>query len=481
MKKKLFRLFSLLLCLMLLLPALALADDGETGGGETGGTGEETPGETGGDTPAADPLTMDTEHWYGAMGKTIAQGYVPTVADGHATFILPILGSTQGQVIHIEPVLSAGGPFVLGSYGIDVRRTSEKATDEKKEETTQDVFLAVLQIPLSDTRYNGVYPVTFTVTYTDVNGNAQTQTFSESVTITDGRKASSGSHSTAEKRPLLLVDACTVFPTAVQGGGSFSVTLTMQNLGDKDAKNIRVILSDEEGAMICTDTLNAQYLDLLAVDMTTQLRFNFDVARAATAGPHYLKTEITYSDKSGGSYTEEASVRVDVEQPASIGYDPVTLPQSVSGNDSFEQLVYVYNTGYTTLYNVRVELSADGLICSTAYLGNLEPQQDASKAIKVYTTMLSGTPSYGKTYGSVSILYEDEKGETHLAASMDVSTTLTEPVKVTDEEKQKQEEALARQKSFSQWWVSLLVGLAVIAILVAVIVVRRVLRELRMR
>ena len=58
---------------------------------------------------------------------------------------------------------------------------------------------------------------------------------------------------------------------------------------------------------------------------------------------------------------------------------------------------------------------------------------------------------------------------------------LLEPVKITDVEKEKLEEEAKEQETLSQWWVSLLFGIAIIAVLVAVIIVGKFSRMMKLR
>ena len=132
------------------------------------------------------------------------------------------------------------------------------------------------------------------------------------------------------------------------------------------------------------------------------------------------------------------------------------------------------------MYNVRFTLSVPGLIAATAYLGNLGPQESADKMMEVFATMLDGPEKYGTTYGMCELTYEDATGRAYWE-SMDLSMEILEPVKITDEEQEKLEEEAKEQETLSQWWVSLLFGIAIIAVLVAVIIVGKFSRMMKMR
>ena len=98
----------------------------------------------------------------------------------------------------------------------------------------------------------------------------------------------------------------------------------------------------------------------------------------------------------------------------------------------------------------------------------------------MFVTTLSGTNKYGDTWGSFELHYESEEGD-ELMLYQDLKSAISEPVKITDEEKLKQEQEQKEQQTLSQWWISLLVAIAVIVILIAVILIARFARLLRMK
>lgn len=62
-----------------------------------------------------------------------------------------------------------------------------------------------------------------------------------------------------------------------------------------------------------------------------------------------------------------------------------------------------------------------------------------------------------------------------------VKMTITEPIKITDEEKDREKQKAKEQQTLSQWWISLLVVIAIIIILIAVILIARFARILKMK
>lgn len=437
-------------------------------------------GETEPVTVAAKGLTIDNKTIYQGMEKSYSQGYVPTVAKNKATVVLPLLGDTQGQVIHVRPELSADGPYVYGNYEFDVSKTTEQALDG----SSHSVFLVRMDLPLKKTRYNDTYSIPFFITYTDTNGEERFETYEVVLTITDGKKKSTGGGGgggpAIVKKPTILITDGNVSATEITGGESFTISLSMCNVGDRDATNVRVQVLPEDGGIELAGSLNGTYIGPLAMEETADAVFTLNALKKAEAGSHIIMAEITYGDQYGGEYTEKGTFRVQVHQPAHIGFDEVRTQQELIAGTNFVQPFCVYNTGYATVYNVKCSLECDGLISSSAYLGNLEPQQSAEKTVTVYVTTLASRERYGATYGEAVFSYEDEEGTQYVETSV-VHVVIKAPELKTDEEKKAEEEKIVQQEVVSQWWISLLLGIAAIAVLISIIVVGKLTRALKMK
>ena len=555
---------------------------------------QETPEPAG---ESTDPLKIDTYWKYPGMDKSYAGGYMPIQANGSVQFIMPLLGKTQGNTIRVVPEFPSDGPFAPSNLQFDVYEKTYDVTQGKDNKTGKmDAYLIQFDAPLKSTYYNGTYTVTLHVTYKTPASDPTEQTFTMQVQITGGKTQSSGGGGgpTAVKKPVILIQNCMITPTEVSGGERASVSVSMSNVGNYDAKNIRVSLIPESNAVALRGDLNARFFDALPIKGELDADFDLIIAPGATEGDAVVSVQISYEDKYGGSYTEEGKYTINITQPkieivdceysdvvnggdgftvtltvknsgtrdaknvvvqyiseddsirytgiqdhqtieslkkgesttvtfdlralpsamegkhsfrfscsykdaadsgsyengvdypltvvqkASLGYDEVRLPESITSGESFTLPVCVYNTGFSQIFNVRCSLNCDGLISSSAFLGNLAPQESADKAMTVFVTTLSGSQKYGEAYGSIEISYEDVNGEKHFE-NQSVKMTITEPIKITDEEKEREKQKVEEQQTLSQWWISLLVAIAIIIILIAVILIARFARILKMK
>jgi hypothetical protein len=258
------------------------------------------------------------------------------------------------------------------------------------------------------------------------------------------------------------------------------VDLTVKNVGRRTAHNIRVNVTSDDPNIALVDEFSAPYLRGLASNKEAEFSFAMQVMPMALGGMHTMTIAIAYESTNNVAFTETAAFRVTVNQPILFSHDKVDLPKNITSGESFSLPMNAYNTGLTTIYNVKCTLEVPGLIAASAYLGNLEPQKSSDKTMSVFATTIDSSTKYGTTYGACVFSYEDANGEQY-QESVEVKIEILEPVKETDEEKVKAEEEAKEQKALSQWWISLLFGLAIIAVLTSIIIIARFSRMMKMK
>lgn len=421
---------------------------------------------------AREALTIDTEHIYPDMDKSYADGCQPAVTKKDVRILLPLVGNIGTDTINVTAKLPADGPFASQEESFEVvKKTYDvKNADESSDNT--EAFLIDCTVPLNKTVYNGTYYVRFIIRY----GDAFEDSFSIPVSVTEGRTRNNNSG----QKPLLLIENSVVTPAETVGNGTVTITLTIANDGQKEASNIYITAVPQDEDLVVTSDLNGFYFERLSVNEVITVKFDLRVVRHALAGDHLVQVDMKYEGKSEGDYSSTASYRIHVAQPVELAYDTIKLPEQMTSGNSFTQIIYVYNPSCATAYNVHGVLNVDGLVCSSAYLGNIAPQGEATKELSVFATTLSGSQKYGDTWGSFELHYENENGEEQVLYQ-DLKGTIQEPKKITDEEKERQEKEQKEQQTLSQWWISLLAAIAIIVILVAIIVIARFARILRMK
>ena len=472
------RLFAALLAILLLaLPAAAFAE-GETPPAETQApvtTPNPTPEPTPQPTPVADKLIIDSWNLYDGMDKTYGAGYVPRIVNGCCYIIFPLIGETYDGKVTVTADLgaTADSPFVFGNY-------SQTAAGWAR-------YVFMFEIPLVKGRINGSYPVTLRADYLDVLGQQKQQSFTLYVTVTDGKNPPDPNDVPKQEveKPELFISNCIITPDTVSGEEIFTAEVTIDNIGTIRARSVRLSYGSEAAGIIPADTNNAMHLENIASGESATVSFAIRTTGDVLAGEQPFYVTLDYIDLYGGVYTNTRTFLVHVTQPAKMSCDPVSLPKEITAGETISLPANVFNIGKSPLRNVTVNLTGAGLFpTSSVFLGDIQPGQAGYGEIKVFVGMLSMTEgyteSYGKTTGVYTISYKDDAGEEY-AVSVDFATEIQKPViegEKTDAEKQAEEE---QKRAMSQWWISALAAFAVIAIIVAVIVVSKFARMMKVR
>ena len=472
------RLFAALMAILLLALPIAAFAEGETPPAETQApvttpnpTLEPTPEPT----PVADKLIIDSWSLYDGMDKTYGAGYVPRIVNGCCYIIFPLIGETYDGKVTVTADLgaTADSPFVFGNY-------SQTAAGWGR-------YVFMLEIPLVKGRINGSYPVTLKADYLDVLGQQKQQSFTLYVTVTDGRNPPDPNDVPKQEveKPELFISACEITPDTVTGGDGFTATVTIDNIGSIRARSVRLTYGSEAEGILPYDTNNAILLDNIASGEGAEAAFKMRTTKDVIAGSRAFFITLDYVDLYGGVYTATRQFLVNVTQPAEMTYDAISLPKSVTAGETFTLPANVFNVGKSPLRNVTVNLTGAGLFpTSSVFLGDIQPGQAGYGEMKVFVGMLSMTEGYTESYGKTSavytVTYTDDAGETH-TAEQQLSTEIKQPViagEKTDAEKKAEEE---QKRAMSQWWISALAAFAAISIVVAVIVVSRFARMMKMK
>jgi len=426
----------------------------------------------------SDPLTIDSENLYPGMNKTYAQGYVPTVASGKVTIVLPLRGTTFSNQVNMVVDLGSttDNPFQYGNYSQTVQGT-------------ENVYVFTLEIPLSSDRYNGTYPVLLKTDYLNVSGDYAEQEFKVYVTITDGKtkdtstdSGSSGSSSyvPSADAPELYIESCVITPNCVGGDETFAVHVVIRNIGNKTAYASKLIYGCEDTDILPVDLNPAILLETIKKGKTVEADLTMKTDQNALAGNREFYITLSFSARTGGAYSITREFIVQVTQPSRMTFDPVSLPKEITAGETVTLPANVFNTGRSILRNVTISLEGAGLFpSSSVFLGDIEPGEGKTGEMKVFIGMISMTEGYtddyGNTTGVYKISYEDSAGEMK-EETIELKTEIKQPVISPSPTPDP-----TLQQAQSQWWITALVGFAIIAVIVAVTVVSKFARELKMK
>lgn len=432
-------------------------------------------------TPSPTVITnfeIDNIHIFDGMDRAYQNGYKPTVKDGKATVVLPLLsnGRILGNVIKVTPGLGdpSSSPFVYSNYQTTVSRQQNPVAGGG----TVPSFLIRFDFPLASGRNNGVYPVTIDVQAQAADGSPIQQTFTIYITITDGKDpnatASVPGPEIPTSEPKVIVSNYEINPSPVLAGGELTAKITLKNTsGTKSVQNMTVTASCDSPSLLLKNSSNTFYISKLGKEAETSIELTYKVGLETVPQLYNIMLTIQYDNSKATVLSSSGTVPVMIGQPLRVELEAPPIPNAVNAGDTLPLAIQVMNMGRSKVLNVRCELSAPGLLpSSTAFIGNMEAGTAMTGDMNVFigtkdmSEGYTGTDKYGLTNGKITLVYEDENGQEYTKET-EFATTINAPVlsQTSAEPEDEPEKA-------GQWWISITISAAIIAGLAAFLIIR---------
>jgi len=213
------------------------------------------------------------------------------------------------------------------------------------------------------------------------------------------------------KTPQLMVDSYSYGGTYVQAGDVFLLDLGLYNTsGTHTISNIKVTVSSEDGVIIPVNSSNSFYIDKLGKKERTGEALYLSVKPDAEQKTTPLTIDMSYEDGSGNAFTSKDIISIPVMQETKLEVDDIIAPPELYAGMQSGVSVQFYNTGKTTLNNLRVTAEGDfDTPESTSYfVGNMESG-------KSDTYDFGFIPRKGGALeGKIIFSYEDASGEVQI-------------------------------------------------------------------
>lgn len=375
-------------------------------------------------------LYIDNQNVYEGMEKSYSQGYVPTIEDGHAILVLPLLcgADLEGHCLRVRLGLGEGGPFVPKNYEITVERAWNPVAYGQVEG-----YCVRVPLQLQAGRVNGSYPVQIEAIGREKSGAEVREAFTLYVTITDGvdPHATPAPTPTPEPppeeppvlAPKVLVQSYTVEPLEegapsgpINAGGRLRVRAVLVNTSQTEGvENMAVSAAAPTEYFLLDSPSNCLYIASIPAGGTAEVTLEYTSKAEAPAGQYEIALSYDYAYHQGQTATGSGSARVDIAQPLRMEFSLLQVPSEAVISDTVELKVQAINLSRAPAYNVRASLEADGLLPSgTAFVGDLEGGASGEAPLPATVTGLTGSAfPYGPTTGTVTYIYEDGAGMEH--------------------------------------------------------------------
>lgn len=264
------------------------------------------------------------------------------------------------------------------------------------------------------------------------------------------------SEETPESAPVILVEKSIVSTGTAKAGEDFDVTVTLKNTSKtKSVQNMVASITVPSADFELKNNSNTIFIDKLGAEKTTDLSLTFHVGKSTVDGNYPIEVALSYDDSKANTLSSAGTFVVTVEQPLNVKLTMPAIAADLTAGDTVPLSFQVMNLGRSTVYNVRCDVTGDGLVqTKTAFVGNMESGNDGEGDSNIFVSPMEGENQYGKTTGTVTLTYEDAFGNEH-SQEFTFDTSISKKQDDTSKDG-------GTEKRAMQWWVSIAVISAII-------------------
>jgi len=331
---------------------------------------------------------------YGASSAQIAPGQ-------NLDFEMTLANAGQATATNVVATF-AGGDFIARNTG-GVRAIGSLAPG-------QEVRFWQPLFATADLRGKSTAVLQVTATYTDINGQSYDSTFDLTfpvVPVAEGGIAATATPTPTptttptpgpRPRPQLIVTTNSTDPPQLQPGSRFTLALTVQNLGETNARNVTVILGGGSGGGGSTidgtpdpggglsgaggsfsefapiGTSNVSTIGDLAVNDSRQITQELIVNTTTKPGAYPVKVSFVYTDNSGANFVDDQVITLLGYQRPQVEMGFYTQAPTLFAGQMGSLPLQLVNTGRETAVFGNFSVSAEGadLMNNAMFVGALE-------------------------------------------------------------------------------------------------------------
>ncbi len=309
---------------------------------------------------------------------------------------------------------------------------------------------------LSQMEGTGAY-IHFDLEYEDEKGNA--------VSAREMAAFSVLQEETVLRQPKILLESNTLSHRELTAGTKEQLEAVFKNHSRFQAiYNLKTTVSAESPSIRFSGTTGTSfYTAQVPPEGLVSLAGELDITAEAERGTTPLYFDFEYEDEKGAVITARETVMLTIEQPLEMELDTGMIPGVLYAADTLELPLKALNLSRTSVYNVRILLSAPGLFpVNQVFIGNMEAGTEGTGTMNIYigswTMETAGTDTskgnhtsadnqekYGKTSGTITLQYQDAEGQEY-TLQKEFQTEIKKP-RLTPSETKEPEEA-------NPWWIS---------------------------
>ena len=217
--------------------------------------------------------------------------------------------------------------------------------------------------------------------------------------------------------PRIIVTGYSTDPGEVYAGSTFNLTVSVKNTSRETAVenvlfNMEATVEGKDAdatyaAFLPTSGSSSVYKERIAPGETYDMSIEMEAKSDLSQKPYVLTVNMKYDTEDQVNLSDVAHVSVPIKQEAKLDTGTAEImPESIAVGEQSNVMFSIFNTGKTTLFNVKVNYESDTVDSGVTYLGNIAPGNTGN-----VDSMLTGiAPDMGTGIVKAVITYEDEAG-----------------------------------------------------------------------
>lgn len=269
------------------------------------------------------------------------------------------------------------------------------------------------------------------------------------------------------------------YPEMLLPGTEFEAVVTLKNIGTRTASKIRFSYSALSDGVFPTNNVHFFPVENIKPGKTAEIAIALTVREHTLAGDQKVHIDVTYEDSNFGEFTLSDEFRIETFSQTSVAFDELENGMEITVPEDYMIPTNVYNTGYAPIYNIYVEFETPGGQKYKSFYRELLPGEAGYSNVKFFlwdvpnSKLANSDGSFPFTY---TVTYDDMFGETHTETRIYDFYVLPQP---TSEPRETPEPAKVNTQG--QYWIVLLVIVAVIAIVSSISLSAAVVRKTKIK
>ncbi len=231
----------------------------------------------------------------------------------------------------------------------------------------------------------------------------------------------SGASAAPTGKPRLVVEKTSTEPAVLAPGAPFTLTLQLANLGSRTAVDVFVAAASGDAVIPAAGGGTAS-MGRVGVNQAVTVTFPLLLSDVETGGRQILPIVLDYTDASGGTYSEQQNLGVDVDtglsrRPQLVIAEYTTAPDFLTPGDTFTLTMRVGNVGGGDAERLTLALGGDGGAHLEPFIplkaGNVifVPAVEAGSVVEITRQLVVDGSADAKAYNlPIALAYDDPRG-----------------------------------------------------------------------